>query len=288
MTKEEEYRQILGRYYNKQPGLFGPSYAESFSDANQQLKRWNDWWESTVDSPNISKEEYEEKVAELKAQRGNALAGGLVTGLTGATTLLSNAYRDSQIRDTEAQEYQIANLANAGNYNYNNYDQLASDYANTDFGKQFGYDDIRGMSTGQQVGSVATSTLSGAMTGLQVGGPWGALIGGAIGLGTGLGGVAYGNATAKIKQDSLNTNALLASDAAQQNFGAAHERISASRARQGMVNSVASGGNIQRRSQSIREYANKMLKKSGSNARNCGGKIVRVRKEGGVCVRIKY
>lgn len=288
MTKEEEYRQILGQYYNQRPGLFGASYAGSYRNANEQLKRWNEWWENTVDSPNISKEEYEENVGGLKAQRGSALAGGIVAGLTGATSLLSNAYKDAQIRDTTMQEGVIANLRNAGNYNYNDYEQLANDYARTDFSPNFNYQDIRGMTKGQQIGSVATSALSGAMTGLQIGGPWGALAGLAVGGLTGLAGVATGNAAARVKQDSLNLQASLASDAAQQNFGAAHERISASKARQGIVNSVASGGNIQRRSQNIREYANKVLKKTGNNARNCGGKIVRVRKEGGVCVRIKY
>lgn len=224
----------------------------------------------------------------LRAQQGQAVAGGIISGLTGATTLLSNAFKDAQIRDTSMQENQIADLSRAGNYNYNNYEQLANDYAQTNFNPQFNYQDIRGMTTGQQAGSVATSTLSGAMTGLQIGGPWGALVGGVVGLGTGLGGVLAGNAAAKTKQESLNIQAQLASDTAQQNFDAAHERISANKARQGIVNSVAAGGTINRRSQNIREYADKVLKKSSGYARNRTGQLVRVRKEGGVCVRIKY
>ena len=224
----------------------------------------------------------------LRAQQGQAVAGGIISGLTGATTLLSNAFKDAQIRDTSMQENQIADLSRAGNYNYNNYEQLANDYAQTNFNPQFNYQDIRGMTTGQQAGSVATSTLSGAMTGLQIGGPWGALVGGVVGLGTGLGGVLAGNAAAKTKQESLNIQAQLAADTAQQNFDAAHERISANKARQGIVNSVAAGGTINRRSQNIREYADKVLKKSSGYARNRTGQLVRVRKEGGVCVRIKY
>lgn len=115
----------------------------------------------------------------LRAQQGQAVAGGIITGLTGATTLLSNAFKDAQIRDTSMQENQIADLSRAGAYNYNNYDQLANDYAQTNFGgPNINYSDIRGMTTGQQIGSVGTSTLSGAMTGLQIGGPWGCVCAG--------------------------------------------------------------------------------------------------------------
>lgn len=225
----------------------------------------------------------------LRAQQTQAVTGGIITGLTGATTLLSNAFKDAQIRDTSMQENQIADLSRAGAYNYNNYDQLANDYAQTNFGgPNINYQDIRGMTKGQQAGSVATSTLSGAAIGTQILPGWGTAIGAGVGLLTGLGGVLSGNSAARTKQESLNIQAQLASDAAQQNFGAAHERISANKARQGIVNSVAAGGAINRRSQSIREYADKVLKKTPLNARNCGGKIVRIRKDGGVCVRIKY
>ena len=217
----------------------------------------------------------------LKSQQQQAVAGGIVTGLTGATTLLSNAYKDAQIRDTAMQEGVIADLRNAGNYNYNNYDQLANDYARTDFSPNFNYQDIRGMTTGQQVGSVATSTLSGAATGLQVGGPWGALIGGVVGLGTGLAGVATGNAAAQVKQDSLNLQASLASDAARQNFEAAHERIGDNIHRQNAVNAVARGGQIRR-------FADHALLKVPKQVEHysCGGKVQRIKKDGGLTIRI--
>ena len=216
----------------------------------------------------------------LKSQQGQSVAGGIVTGLTGATTLLSNAYKDAQIRDTTMQEGMISDLRNAGNYNYNNYDQLANDYARTDFSPNFNYQDIRGMTTGQQVGSVATSTLSGAATGLQIGGPWGALVGGVVGLGTGLAGVATGNSAAHVKQDSLNLQASLASDAAQQNFEAAHERIGDNIHRQNAVNAVKYGGAISRFAD------NALLKVPKQVEHKCGGKIERLYCNGGVKVRI--
>lgn len=223
----------------------------------------------------------------LRAQQGQAVAGGIITGLTGATTLLSNAFKDAQIRDTSMQENQIADLSRAGNYNYNNYDQLANDYAQTNFGgPNINYQDIRGMTTGQQAGSVATSTLSGAMTGLQIGGPWGALAGGVIGLGTGLGGVLAGNSAARTKQESLNIQAQLAGDAAQQNFAAAHERIGDNIHRQNAVNAVAEGGQI-RRQQSIKEYADRILGKKAMQRERKPSNVQRIMTNGGCVYRVK-
>lgn len=223
----------------------------------------------------------------LRAQQGQAVAGGIITGLTGATTLLSNAFKDAQIRDTSMQENQIADLSRAGAYNYNNYDQLANDYAQTNFGgPNINYQDIRGMTTGQQAGSVATSTLSGAMTGLQIGGPWGALAGGVIGLGTGLGGVLTGNAAARTRQESLNIQAQLAADAARQNFAAAHERIGDNIHRQNAVNAVAEGGQI-RRQQSIKEYADRVLGKRAMQRERKPSNVQRIMTNGGCVYRVK-
>ena len=222
----------------------------------------------------------------LQAQQGQAVAGGIVAGLTGATTLLSNAFKDAQIQDTSLQEGMISDLYNAGHQNYNNYDQLANDYAQLRSDPRFNYRDIRGMSDGQQVGSVLSSTASGAMTGLQIGGPWGALIGGVVGLGTGLGGVFTGNAAAKMKQHSLNVQAGIASDVARQNFAAAHERIGDNTHRQNVVNAVAKGGPIRR--QSVKEYANKVLSskpKMREHDRFSG--IRRIEGDGGLTIRFK-
>lgn len=218
----------------------------------------------------------------LKAQQGQAIAGGIITGLTGATTLLSNAAKDAQIRDTSMQEGIISDLNRAGNYNYNNYDQLANDYAQTNFNPQFGYQDIRGMTTGQQIGSVGTSALTGAATGLQIGGVPGAIIGGVVGLGTGLGGVLEGNNSAHVRQNSLNLQAGLASENAQMNFAAAHERIGDNIHRQNAVNAVARGGQIRR-------FADNALLKVPKQAEhhNGAGSVTKTKVEGGLKVRFK-
>ena len=220
----------------------------------------------------------------LKAQQGQAVAGGILSGLSGATTLLTNAFQSAQTRDTSMQEGQIADLRQAGNYNYSNYDQLANDYARTDFNPSFNYQDIRGMTTGQQIGAVGTSTLSGAMTGLQIGGPWGALVGGVVGLGTGLGGVLAGNAAADRKKEELEMQADLASGSSRLNFAAAHERIGDNMHRQQAVNAVARGGRIE----TIRNYADKVLSPAVRQRQlRPGGRIQKISGEGGLTIRIK-
>ena len=178
------------------------------------------------------------------------------------------------------QEGMISDLYDAGNFNYNNYDQLANDYARTNFNPQFNYQDIRGMSEGQQIGSVATSALSGAATGLQIGGPWGALIGGVVGLGTGLGGVISGNDTAKTKLRSLQLQSDIAASTAQQNFAAAHERIGDNIHRQNAVNAVGRGGEINR-------LIDKTLLSYPKQREHRGSSVTRIRKDGGFVYRVK-
>ena len=179
----------------------------------------------------------------------------------------------------------ISDLYNAGHQNYNNYDQLANDYAQVNFNPQFNYGDIRGMSEGQQIGSVATSALSGATTGMQIGGPWGALVGGVIGLGTGLGGVLSGNDTAKTKLKSLKLQSSIAADTAQQNFAAAHERIGDNYHRQNAANVVAEGGFIR---QSVKEYTEKILNHKPRLRTHKGlSNVKRIPGEGGLTIRFK-
>ena len=265
--------------------MYNQSFAGSYNNTARQRALLQD--RNYLDENKISEENAALQDEALRAQQGQAVAGGIITGLTGATTLLSNAYKDSQIRDTSMQESQIADLSRAGAYNYNNYDQLANDYAQTNFGgPNINYQDIRGMTDGQKVGSVATSTLSGAMTGLQIGGPWGALIGGVVGLGTGLGGVFYGDQDAKNKYQTLNIDTGIASDAARRNFAAAHERIGDNIHRQNAVNAVKNGGPISRQ-QSIREYASKVLGQKAMQRERKPSNVTRIKKDGGFVYRVK-
>lgn len=289
MAHNEDIMRIIGPYANQYGnGYFGPSFADSYRNATAQRSALGDL---VNDDDVISDGTVDMYDRALRAQQGQAIAGGIVSGLTGATSILTNAAQSAQIRDTSMQEGAIADLSRAGAYNYNNYDQLANDYAQTNFGgPNISYSDIRGMNTGQKIGSVGTSALQGAATGLQIGGPWGALIGGVVGLGAGLGGVFMGDSAARAKQNSLNLQADLASDSARQNFAAAHERIGDNMHGQNAVNAVAKGGLIRR--QSIQEYADKVLRARSTAPKmrehhGYGGKIQRIKGENGLTIRIK-
>ena len=267
--------------------MYNQSFAGSYQDAARRRRELEEARRADKRTSLEIGDEYDVQDAALRAQQGQAVAGSLISGLTGATTLLSNAYKDAQIRDTSMQEGIISDLGNSGNYNYNNYDQLANDYAQTNFNPWFGYDDIRGMTTGQQIGSVGTSLLSGASTGMQIGGLPGAIIGGGIGLLTGLGGVFAGNESARIKQESLNLQADIAADNARRNFAAAHERIGDNIHRQNAINAVKYGGPISRQ-QSIKEYADKVLRKSGPMQRERKpSNVQRIMTNGGCVYRVK-
>lgn len=271
----------MGWYDNMLNQSFYGAYKNAARERDWLHDPDNLWYASNDNDSGVKYDEY------LKDQQNNAVVGGLVTGLTGATTLLSNAYKDAQIRDTSMQERAIDDLRRAGNLNYNNYDQLASDYAQTDFGgPNYSYQDIRGMTTGQQVGSIATSALSGAATGLQIGGLWGGLAGLVIGGATGLGGVMSGNAAAHAKQDYLALQSDLAADSAHRNYAAAHERIGDNIHRQNAVNAVRNGGEIRR--QSIQQFADRVLNKGRSIQREkASSGVQRIMKNGGCVYRVK-
>lgn len=277
--------ELLAPYVNQYPGQ---SYADQFRNASLQRDQVRAYLARPYlvnDDDFILGLSQAEKM--LRDQQASAAIGGAMTGLTGAMTVLSDADKSARIRDTTTQEGIISDLSRAGNYNYNNYDQLANDYAQTSFNPQFGYQDIRGMTTGQKVGSVATSALSGAATGLQIGGLWGGLIGLIGGGAIGGAGVVAGDTSAQVKQNQLNLQANLASEAAQQNFAAAHERIGDNIHRQNAVNAVARGGKIQR--QTLKEYADSVLS-SGPKMREHNTRHYDIKKsmtEGGLSVRIK-
>lgn len=263
-------------------GWGGTSWFDQYRNARRQQGALRNLYDTVADE-GVSAEDYDYFNSGLKSVKGQAALGATIAGLQGAAQLAGGAISAAQLRDTSSIEGEIADLSRAGNYNYNNFEQLSNDYAQTDFNPSFTYQDIRGMTTGQQVGNVATSALSGAATGFQIGGPWGALVGGVAGLGAGLGGVLTGNARARAKQNALEMDAMIAQDAAQENFQAAHERIREAQNRRGAVNMVANGGKIERKQLTMKEFADRVLTKKGAPAQ----KIIRTKGEGGTIIRIK-
>jgi hypothetical protein len=171
------------------------------------------------------------------------------------------------------------------NYNFNNYDSLSNAMSQNYLSATPDYDEIRGMNGWQKAGNLASSTLQGAQAGMQIGGPIGAAIGGAAGLLSSGIGIITGDKKARQQEQYLNTQATLAQNAANQNFAAAHERISDYNNRKGAVNSVAKGGAIDRR-QSIAQYADRVLGRPKRKEERSSG-ITRTYCDGGVRMRFR-
>lgn len=278
------FASAIGTY----PGnsTFGMSFLDQYRDANKGIGYLRN---IAKDEPGMAGTEgYQNLLSGAKGMKGSAIAGGVLSGLTAGAQILNNAMQAGQISDTTQQQNQINDLSRVGTYGYNNFDEIARDYASTNFAvPDINYDDIRGMSTGEKIGNVGTSALSGAAAGMQIGGPWGAAIGGVIGAGASLFGILSGDKKARTEEAFLNAQADMAASMANDNLTAANERILNRNNRQGVIHAVAKGGKIERKSPTIQEYANMVLSKPRRREMNCGGRIIRTRGEGGVTYRIR-
>lgn len=273
----------LGTY----PGnsTFGMSFLDQFRNANQGLG----YLKQLRSDGEVSDEDagqFDNLVSGVKGLKGSAIAGGIMSGLTAGTQIATNAMQAGQIADTTQQQNEIYDLSRVGSYGYNNFDEVARDYAYTNFnGPDINYKDIRGMNTGQKIANVGSSALSGAQAGMQVGGWVGALAGGLIGGGTSLWGVLAGDKKARTEEAFLNAQADMAASMANQNLTAANERILNNNNRQGAVHSIANGGKIERIT--IKQYADKVLGKTHQREMKCGGRITRTKGDGGTIIRIR-
>ena len=279
MPTKEQIAQYLSTIPTYGQGFGGNNFFNQYRNAQTQLKALPDMEGYNADDDNIQLFE-----SALKGQKGSAIAGGITAGLTGATTLASGAMQAAHINDTSAYEGQLDDLARAGNYNYNNYAQLAHDYAQTDFMPQYDYSQTRGMNGWQKAGSIGAGTLTGATTGMQIGGPWGALVGGVLGAGASVWGVISGDKAAESRNMYLRNKALQSQEIAQANFDAANERISNDKLRNGVVNMVAEGGPIKKRS--LKEFADS-IRRPVRLTEPAQPRIVRSKGEGGTVIRIR-
>ena len=274
----DEISKILG-----QAAVYGNnSFLGDYRNANVMLGKLDDLYAGNEFKDPTT---YDKLSYGLKGQRGNAIAGGAIAGLTGATQLANNAMQAAQINDMSGYRNQLQDYVDYSNYNYNSYDQLSNAMSQNYLEPVPSLDDIRGMSTGEKIGTVASSTLQGAQAGMQIGGPIGAAIGGAAGLISAGVGVLTGNKKAQNEQTALNAQATLAQHDADLNFAAAHERISDYNTRKGVANAAAKGGAIDRK-QSITSFADRVLGTPRQKDSHSSG-ITRTNVEGGVRIRIR-
>ena len=272
------FNQAYGQYGNN---WYGTSILDQYRNADKGLGYIRDNYDKLSDE---AKTNADSLMSGMKAQKGQAVASGIATGLSGLSSIAGTALQSAQINDTSDTSARINDLGNVGLYGYSSYDQLQRDYNDTNFNTPISYRDIRGMSGMEKAGAIGSSTLSGAMTGLQIGGPWGALAGAVIGAGAGVGGVLAGDTKARVQTDFLSNQAQIAANDAMANMGVAADYLGDRGARWRQAHMVAEGGKIHK--QSLQQFADRVLGK-GNPVGAPQTRLVKTYCKGGVKISIK-
>lgn len=214
----------------------------------------------------------------------NSLVPTVSAAIGGVTGLVENYDRGSSIQDTEGLENQIQEYGNIGRGTYNNYDQLASDFGQLDLTPDIDEDEIRGLTTGQKWGNLASGMATGAAAGAAFGGI-GAAVGAGIGAITSGLSILAGDEEARKQKEYLENLKSVASQKATINLGLAHEDLRERQNREGLYNLSAQGGKINR-GESIQKFADRVMKRPRVN--DSSASTVKVRHgEGGTIIRIK-
>lgn len=231
--------------------------------------------------------------AEGTQQTGGGFSDVMSKGLSvaGGVMNLANTYMDlSSIADTSQQWNDIEDVRNVGRNQYSSFDTLAQDYSLIeDMPQSYDYRDIRGKNDGEMVAGVGNAMLQGASAGAAFG-PWGMAIGAAGGLGVGLAGVFTGNKKARHEQRWLQDNAVMVEHSAQDNLNAGQEQLRDYQFRSGVARMADWGGKIERRNESIRQFADRVLHKKPrriSDEATGSFRIERKHCNGGIMIRIK-
>lgn len=133
---------------------------------------------------------------------------GYIGGTLG--TFANSFKENASVKDMSGQQALIEDAGNT-QFSTDDYDSLMNQWNNINWqSADYRAKDLKGVSTGQQIGNVINSTASGAATGAKIGGPWGSLAGAVVGAGTSIGGIFAGKSKAKRLADSLNAMATLA------------------------------------------------------------------------------
>ena len=133
-------------------------------------------------------------------------------GSIGSTlgTFANSFKENASVKDMSGQKALIEDAGNT-QFSTDDYDSLMNQWNNINWqSANYRAKDLKGVSTGQQIGNVINSTASGAATGAKIGGPWGTVVGAVAGAGTSIGGIFAGKGKAKRLADSLNAMATLA------------------------------------------------------------------------------
>ena len=284
LTNEQLAQLLQGAGQYGANSFAGPSFVDQWKNFSAQGDTLNGLWQNKQ----VTQEQFDTAKSGINAGKASAAVGGALAVAGGAMDILNNTFNMANINDTTEFHNQVDDIGKIGSGNYTSFDQLTSEYGRlANAPKTFDYDEIRGGSTGERIGGVLSSTLSGATTGLTVGGPWGALAGAVIGLGAGVGGWLAGDAKAKTEQELLGIQSKQNARIAGLNLEAAGEGIRNYDFRQGVSRRAAEGGKIERREQTLQEFAAKVLKKRTINDTTRRVGFVRQHCTGGTMIRIK-
>lgn len=141
------------------------------------------------------------------AWKSGNIGGSIGTIVGGLGDVVSAGVSNSEIKDTSAEESAIKDVA-ATQFSSGNLDSLLSQFDSSVMSRtNYTGSELRGLTTGQQIGNTFKGIASGAMTGAKIGGPWGAVAGAVVGLGSGIVGAITGNKKARDKAVALNKKA---------------------------------------------------------------------------------
>ena len=134
-----------------------------------------------------------------------------VGSIGGTLGTFANSFKENaSVKDMSGQEALIEDAGNT-QFSTDDYDSLMNQWNNINWqSADYRAKDLKGVSTGQQIGNVFKSTASGAATGAKIGGIWGAALGAIGGAGVSSWGIFSGKSKAKRLADSLNAMATLA------------------------------------------------------------------------------
>lgn len=249
---------------------------------------WNNFKDSISDGWESQKEQWADDIAAFGNSENSFGMDQFTQIIDTGAQLANNAMGLAQIDNTTNYQTQIDQLRGIGNQSYNDFDAIEQDYQQvSNLMPDINYGSVRGISELGEFGTILDSGLEGASAGFTIGGPWGAAAGAIIGAGTGLIGALAGDSKASLETRRLRNEADEARFRAQQNLALRREELRDTRFSQGFMNAASKGGQLERRTQSIQDFAKRALGTPRRKDEASSFRVIRQACDGGVRIKIK-
>ena len=208
--------------------------------------------------------------------------------VSGTASIINSAMENAQIADVSRQWGAINDAKNIGSDQYSSYEDALQDYERLyDVQPDLSWNAIRGGSWGQRFGNVFSAAAAGAQAGASTMNPYVVAGMAAAGAGAAIGGWLYGDAEAEDMQGRLRLNSMIARNVATQNINARNEEFSDYSFRSDIPTRSKFGGKIERKQQSLTDFANSVTSRQKRNSVSHSANFVREKVDGGVKIRIK-